>query len=689
MRGLAESPDDRQDRRLMGMLLLICAGAAIATLPTTLVRAGWVVAFVLPAACYVMLGTGWRRLLMATLLQLACAGLAYSKLGPLRPEAALALSLLPPLTFFTLRRQPHDTGLALFLSFCFLLIGTMLGHGRSDWRLLLFLCAGGMAMQVEASAKAHLVRHAHRSDPAPRWTLTAGRARIMALMLLVGSLLYVGMGALPQAHSEPSALKPPRESVANRGSSTGLSHDFDLTGTIGNPLRIDSDRVLVATSSEQVATDLYLRMTYFDKAGTNKWFTEKPPLRTKTAGPNGLMVAMPVPRMKTRTLVLSLQKAMPGGELFAPPGMFRIRGVRTLEVNEELCFFRALGNNQHYIVEFQQLEGHARSEPLSRTLGHREMLQRLPPALQSTRLKTLTSEFMRHLPRTSSAIDVARALARGLQSRCRYALREPSGEQADPLHRFLFGSREGYCMHFATALAVMLRLKQIPCRIGVGFYGGDPDPSDPLRKRMFGSQHAHAWVEIPLERSGWVVMDATPPADRAGPGWPTAGTTKTADAKTIEPEQGESACMFAAIAPLLDEPLGFLDNPLDYPDTMALLGALLFAGILWSWLVLVRERRGKQLVAPQKKLSGDSYRVRQRLEQILRALDGRGYPRPRNCTLEAFLGHLGNTRVAEPVDLDALGRGFMAYQEVRFGTRGLDQDRVQDLEAALVSARRL
>ncbi|MEE9125952.1 MAG: hypothetical protein V3U11_02325, partial [Planctomycetota bacterium] len=386
MRGLAESRDGRRDRRLMGMLLLICAGAAIATLPATLVRAGWVVAFVLPAAFYVMLGTGWRRLLVATLLQLACAALAYSWLGPLRPEAALALSLLPPLTFFTLRRQPHDTGLALFLSFCFLLIGTMLGHGRSDWRLLLFLCAGGMAMQVEVSAKAYLVRHAHRSDPAPRWTLTAGRARIMALMLLVGSLLYVGMGALPQVDSEPSALKPPRESVANRGRSVGgLSHDFDLTGTIGNPIRIDSDRVLVATSNEQVATDLYLRMTYFDRAGTNKWFTEKPPLRTMTAGPNGLRVATPAPRMKIHTLSLSLQKAMPGGELYTPPAMFRIRGVRTLEVNKDLCFFRALGNNHLYIVDFQRLNDHAPSEPLSRTQEHREMLRKLPHALRSTR----------------------------------------------------------------------------------------------------------------------------------------------------------------------------------------------------------------------------------------------------------------------------------------------------------------
>ena len=132
---------------------------------------------------------------------------------------------------------------------------------------------------------------------------------------------------------------------------------------------------------------------------------------------------------------------------------------------------------------------------------------------------------------------------------------------------------------------------------------------------MFGSQHAHAWVEITVERSGWGVMDATPPADRAGPRWPRAGTTKTVDTKTIEPEQGESACMFAAVAPLLDEPLGFLDNPLDYPDTMALLGALLFAGILWSWLVIVRERRGKRLVPPHKKLSGDSYRVRRLLQQ--------------------------------------------------------------------------
>ena len=124
----------------------------------------------------------------------------------------------------------------------------------------------------------------------------------------------------------------------------------------------------------------------------------------------------------------------------------------------------------------------------------------LPSAFRdSHELQQLTASFTRGLTPQSTALERARRIAAGLQSRCRYALREPAGHQPDTLHRFLFGNREGYCMHFATALAVMLRLQHIPCRIAVGFYGGQGVRGDPEgMRRVFGAHHAHAWVEIPL-----------------------------------------------------------------------------------------------------------------------------------------------------------------------------------------------
>jgi transglutaminase-like putative cysteine protease len=694
----ASSRDGARDQRFLAVLLLICAGAAIATLPTApghpaRIHPGWVVAFVLPAAFYVALGTGWLRLLPAVLVQLASAATAYAWLGGLRPEAALALSLLPPLTFFTLRRRPHDTGLALFLSFCFLLIGTMLNHGRSDWRLLVFLCAGGLAMQVEASARARLIRHAHRGEPTPRWSLTASRAQIMAVMLLAGSLIYLGMGALPEADQGPSSRKPSRVASSNRRT-VGLSHNFDLTGAMGSPLRIDADRVLLATAGDfrPVPKDLYLRMTYFDEAGTARWSTTTPSTFHEFSGPEGREIATPVPRYESRSLSMSLLQPMSNGELFVPPGVVRIRGVEPLELHPQNGWFRApkAQDNRNYQVDYQRVQEFAHRTNLQDLQDPR--LRALPRAFEgSSQLKELLAVFTHGLTPRTPVLERARRIARGLQSHCRYALREPAGDRADPLHRFLFGSREGYCMHFATALAVMLRLQNIPCRIGVGFYGGDIPPDDPSgHSRVFGSHHAHAWVEIPLELGrwrAWTVVDATPAADRTRPGWPPAAgrMTATSAPKEAEPEVG--ACMFSAIAPLLDEPLGFLDRPLDYPHTMVFLGVLILLGVLWSWAMFVRERRGKRQAPPEKKLTGDGYRVRRLLDQILRALERRGYPRPRNCTLETYLGYLVAADVA--MDLDTLDRGFRAYQEVRFGTRALDSNRTGDMETALASVKRM
>lgn len=703
MRTNPETPAEaRRDRRLLGLLLMVCAGSAIATLPTRLVHPGWVVAFVIPSALYATLSSGWLRLLLAGLFQLAVAGSAYVWLGALRLEAAFALSLLPPLTFFTIRRQPHDTGLSLFLSFCFLLIGTMLTHGQSDWRLLVFLCAGGLAMQVEASARAGLVRHAHRSSPASRWALVTSRTQIMALMLLVGSLLYLTMGVLPQAGPASTNTRSPRERTANRRT-VGLSHEFDLTSMQGSPLRIEADRVLLATSGDlqRVPTDLYLRMTYFDEADRERWSTASPHARNEFGGINGHLVAasaasvpMAGHRRRMRSLSMTLEQPMGGGELFVPPGVCRIRGIEPLEVHRHDGWFRAPrpADNQRYWLEYRRLSDLADRARLQDRQDPR--LTFLPSAFRdSHELQQLTASFTRGLTPQSTALERARRIAAGLQSRCRYALREPAGHQPDTLHRFLFGNREGYCMHFATALAVMLRLQHIPCRIAVGFYGGQGVRGDPEgMRRVFGAHHAHAWVEIPLAlapvpgSSGrwrvWTPVDATPPADRNRPGWPPTSSRIASTSHPMQPEP-EGACILTAVSPLLDGPLGFLDRPLDYPHTLGFLGVLAVLAILWSTIAFLRERRDQRPKPRDTKPTGDGHRAGQLLRQILRALSR--YPRPCNCTLEGYLE--GLRMAGAVVDVDALAHGFRAYQEIRFGSRALDAERLRTMQAALDCAR--
>ena len=72
---------------------------------------------------------------------------------------------------------------------------------------------------------------------------------------------------------------------------------------------------------------------------------------------------------------------------------------------------------------------------------------------------------------------------------------------------FLTESREGYCVHFATAAAVMLRALDVPSRYASGYRarveeaGGVTDVTD---------MDTHAWAEFYLSGLGWIPLETTP-----------------------------------------------------------------------------------------------------------------------------------------------------------------------------------
>jgi transglutaminase-like putative cysteine protease len=107
---------------------------------------------------------------------------------------------------------------------------------------------------------------------------------------------------------------------------------------------------------------------------------------------------------------------------------------------------------------------------------------------------------------------IARQLERTLQSRYAYTLQLP-GKVKDPLADFLFDRRAGHCEDFATALAVLLRARQIPARVVVGFHGGERAAGEYLVR----AGDAHAWVEAEVD-GHLLRLDATPPQHRSAAG---------------------------------------------------------------------------------------------------------------------------------------------------------------------------
>ena len=72
-------------------------------------------------------------------------------------------------------------------------------------------------------------------------------------------------------------------------------------------------------------------------------------------------------------------------------------------------------------------------------------------------------------------------------------------------------AKSGYCVHFASAMAVMSRSLGIPARIAVGFLPGtrSTNPSDGTNLYTVTSHNLHAWPELYFEGIGWTRFEPT------------------------------------------------------------------------------------------------------------------------------------------------------------------------------------
>ncbi|GGD87898.1 transglutaminase domain-containing protein [Paenibacillus nasutitermitis] len=185
--------------------------------------------------------------------------------------------------------------------------------------------------------------------------------------------------------------------------------------------------------------------------------------------------------------------------------------------------------------------------------------------------------------------EIVQAVEAYLRSHYRYTLQDtktpPAGE--DFVDHFLFEQKQGYCVHFATAMAVLLRTQGIPARYVKGFaasseqeleagqradeqaereadggaagaegigtgnsagagsgnHGGNGDAAAAGIESGTGAQlksytvlasDAHAWVEVYFPGVGWVAFEPTPgftgPAGEPGPGGGGAAAADSAAA---------------------------------------------------------------------------------------------------------------------------------------------------------------
>jgi protein-glutamine gamma-glutamyltransferase len=118
-------------------------------------------------------------------------------------------------------------------------------------------------------------------------------------------------------------------------------------------------------------------------------------------------------------------------------------------------------------------------------------------------------------------------------------IRLPTG--MDPIEDFVTTSKKGYCQYFASALALMLRYRNIPSRIVNGYCTNEyNEVGGYYQVRQY---HSHVWVEAYLRnedlaafgsavqaqhpRGAWVRLDATPEGEL--PAFQTNNSTVASD----------------------------------------------------------------------------------------------------------------------------------------------------------------
>lgn len=113
-------------------------------------------------------------------------------------------------------------------------------------------------------------------------------------------------------------------------------------------------------------------------------------------------------------------------------------------------------------------------------------------------------EQLRETHRTES--EIIEAVLRLFNEGYTYTLSPPPlGEHS--VDEFMFGTKKGFCEHYASAFAIVMRAAGIPARVVTGYLGGEVNPiGGYLTVRQ---ADAHAWNEVWLRDKGWVRVDPT------------------------------------------------------------------------------------------------------------------------------------------------------------------------------------
>jgi transglutaminase-like putative cysteine protease len=139
--------------------------------------------------------------------------------------------------------------------------------------------------------------------------------------------------------------------------------------------------------------------------------------------------------------------------------------------------------------------------PLS-DLGRRN--ETMLPLERNPRARALALDLR---ARTGSDAEFAGAVLNWFRDNGLEYTLEPGVTTLDSVDTTLFDSKRGFCGHFASSYAMMMRAAGVPARVVTGYLGGEWNPVGGYF--IVRQSDAHAWTEVWLDETGWTRIDPT------------------------------------------------------------------------------------------------------------------------------------------------------------------------------------
>lgn len=419
---------------------------------------------------------------------------------------------------------------------------------RDDPQVLVYLLTGlAFLLVLWTGAR---IGSGGRAGPTTRVRATAG-GRNAGLALGLAAAAVAAMVVLPTV--TPGLTS---RDLAEQGDGTPFASTYatgvDPTIQLGRDLR-RSDPVLSLTYSTSSEEGLYLKMVNLSDFSGGTWEPEAPYDGISYEGqefgtPPGLAPEVPVTDVSTTVSIAGLRSdwlPLPypsqqvdslSGNWLITPNTFTITDLQgdTRGIN-----YQATSLAVAPTAEQLATAGATVPDSLAGYLG---LPPDLPPVI-AQEASTITAGAATNYDRAVALQEYFRS------GEFRYSLAAPAsngydGSNAEMIAAFL-DKKEGYCVHFSAAMAVMARTLGIPSRIAVGYAPGQTADSTADGQPVYEvyTDQLHAWPELYFEGIGWLPFEPTPGLDITPPDYslPDYAQQSTTDSSAPAPSSTSTA----------------------------------------------------------------------------------------------------------------------------------------------------